>query len=136
VLFSGIRNLLSPFTILAVNRKGIGIKANPGLGKTLSFIPWEDIKLIEEGEIMVQSTPRSISHRSIRLVLKEEAATQKDKITDATIHWHKGYIDIDSGYFREKLDKVIEALNVIKNDPYRFLEVDSSFNDTVKQYQI
>jgi len=47
--FTGVQNCISPMTIIAVSKRGIELKVNPGPTRKLTLIPWEDIEDIGQG---------------------------------------------------------------------------------------
>lgn len=136
VSYSGGSNLISPMVMLEANREGIGIKTRPGFSRTLTRIPWSEIDDIREGKIRISSGHQSNAHRSIKIVLRPDSQLPKSSITDATVHWHRGEIDLDSSYFRESLDLLIQVLKILHENPERYLEVNGDFASFQRKYPL
>lgn len=137
VMTNAFRMIRNPLTIFSVNREGIGVKANPGFGRSLSFIPWTDIKDIGEGEIyigMSNTGAGSISHPSLKLVLKPNSTTVKNKLTDASVNWENGEVDIDATLLCDDLAQLIEILKRIKEKPDSFPERNTDFKTFIKKH--
>jgi len=136
VSYSGGSNLISPMTLLEATRGGIGMKTRPGFSRTLTRIPWSEIDDIRQGEIRVSSGQQSNAHRSLKIVLRPDSRLQKSSITDATVHWHQGEIDLDSSYFREDLGLLIQVLKILHENPGRYLEVNGDFQAFQRKYPL
>jgi hypothetical protein len=137
VVYAAFRNISSPLSLLVVSKNGVALKASPGFTRSLTFISWEDIADIREGEIYVSSgSGHRVTHSSLKVILQEESKLAKDKITGATIRWQNGEVDIDSTYFAEELEKVIDAVKSVRENANRFEELNADFEEFLERYPL
>ena len=124
--FTGLQNCFSPMTLLAVSKRGVELKASPGPTRKLTFIPWEDIEDIGQGQIIISGTNgvRAI-HQTVKFILKKDSSSAKSRITDAMVRWSDNEVDFDSAYFKIDLQLLIKALKMIKKNPDNYDELNA-----------